>query len=87
MEEVGLDIISDMGLTSSSLGSKEALSCVNNAFKNFVISSLHSGMCRKSKLRVYRELKEYLSARSTYMESLTWVLSFCRSATHGLNED
>ena len=52
MEEVGLDIISDMGLTSSSLGSKEALSCVNNAFKNFVISRLHSGMCRKSKLRV-----------------------------------
>ena len=29
-----------------------------NAFKNFVISSLHSGMCKKSKLRVYRELKE-----------------------------
>ena len=40
-----------MGLTSTSLGSKEAVSCINNAFKN-------SGMCKKSKLRVYRELKE-----------------------------
>ena len=65
-----------MDLTSTSLGSKEAVSSINNAFKNFVISSLHSGMCKKSKLRVYRELKEDLSARSTYMESLTWVLSF-----------
>ena len=46
-----------MDLTSTSLGSKEAVSSINNAFKNFVISSLHSGMC-KSKLRVYRELKE-----------------------------
>ena len=30
-----LDIISDMDLTSTSLGSKEAVSCINNAFKNF----------------------------------------------------
>ena len=35
-----LDIISDMDLTSTSLGSKEAVSSINNAFKNFVISSL-----------------------------------------------
>ena len=29
-------------------------------FKNFVIhiSRLHSGMCKKNKLRMYRELKE-----------------------------
>ena len=47
-----LDIISDMDLTSTSLGSKEAVSSINNAFNNFVISSLHSGMCEKSKLRV-----------------------------------
>ena len=47
-----------MDLTSTSLGSKEAVSSINNAFKNFVISSLHSGMCKKSKLRVYRELTE-----------------------------
>ena len=47
-----------MDLTSTSLGSKEAVSSINNAFKNFVISSLHTGMCKKSKLRVYRELKE-----------------------------
>ena len=40
------DIIGDMDLTSTSLGSKEAVSYINNAFKNFVISSLHSGMCR-----------------------------------------
>ena len=45
-----LDTISDMDLTSTSLGSKEAVSSINNAFKNFVISSLHSGMCKKSKL-------------------------------------
>ena len=47
-----------MDLTSTSLGSKEAVSSINNAFKNFVISSLHSGMCKKSKLRVYREFTE-----------------------------
>ena len=47
-----------MDLTSSSLGSKDAVLSINNAFKNFVISSLHSGMRKKSKLRVYRELKE-----------------------------
>ena len=45
----------DMDLTSSSLGSKQALSCMNNSFKKFVASRLDSGMC---KLRVYRELKE-----------------------------
>ena len=43
-----LDIISDMDLTSTSLASKEAVLNINNAFKNFVISSLHSGMCKKS---------------------------------------
>ena len=53
-----LDIISDMDLTSTSLGSKEAVSSINNAFKNFVKSSLYSRMCKKSKLRVYIELKE-----------------------------
>ena len=43
-----------MDLTSTSLGSKEAVSSINNAFKNFVIiiCSLYSGMCKKSKLRV-----------------------------------
>ena len=46
-------------LTSTSLGSEEAVSYINNALKNFVtVSILHSGMCKKSKLRVYRELKE-----------------------------
>ena len=34
-------------------------------------------MCKKSKLRIYRELKEDLSVTSIYMESLTLVLSFC----------
>ena len=70
-----------MDLTSTSLGSKEAVSSINNAFKNFVMSSLHSGMCKKSKLRVYRELKEGSECKKylheSYMESLTWVLSFC----------
>ena len=46
-------IIRNFDLISTSLGSKEAVSCINNAFKNFFISSLHSGMCKKSKLRVY----------------------------------
>ena len=45
-----IDIISDMDLTSISLGSKEAVSSINNVFKNFVSSSLLSGMCKKSKL-------------------------------------
>ena len=31
---------------------EEAVSCINNAFKNFVTSRLHSGMCKKIKLRV-----------------------------------
>ena len=44
-----------MDLTSTTLGSKEAVWSVNNAFKNFVIGSLHSGMCKKSKLRIYIE--------------------------------
>ena len=65
-----------MDLIFTSLGSKEAVSSINNAFKNFVISSLHSGICKKSKLRVYRELTEDFECKSTYMESLAWVLSF-----------
>ena len=77
-----------MDLTSTSLDSKEVVSCIKNAFKNFVIRSLHSGMCRKSKFRVYREQKE---ARSTYMESLTCVNSKLlfrfRSETCVLNEE
>ena len=66
------------------------LSCINNAFKNVVISSLHSGMCKKSKLRVYRELKEdfeckkYLHGASDMGSKL--LLRF-RSGTHGLNEE
>ena len=43
-----------MDPTSTSLGSKEAVSSINNALKSFVTSSLHSGMCKKSKLRVDR---------------------------------
>ena len=60
-----------MDLISTSLGSKEAVPSINNAFLNFVISSLHSGMCKKSKLRIYRELTEDFECRRTYMESLT----------------
>ena len=43
---------------TSSLGCKESLSYINNVFKNFVSSMLHSGMCKKNKSRVYKELKE-----------------------------
>ena len=52
MEEMCFRFISDIDLTSTSLGSKEAVLSINIAFKNFVISSLHSGMCKKSELRV-----------------------------------
>ena len=57
-----------MDLTSTSLGSKEAVSSINKAFKNFVISSLHSGMCKKSKLRVYRELKEDFECKKYFID-------------------
>ena len=83
-----LDIMSDMDLTSTSLGSKEAVSSINNAFKNFVIKSLHSGMCKKSKLRVYRELTEHFECKK-YLHGVSDMgskLSF-RSGTHGLNEE
>ena len=40
-----------MDLTSTSLGSEEAVLSINNAFKNFLIYNLHSGMCKKSKFR------------------------------------
>ena len=59
-----LDIISGMNLTSSSMDSKEALKYINIVFKNFVTSRLLSGMCKKNKSRVYRKLKETLSART-----------------------
>ena len=85
-----LDIISDMDLTSISLGSKEAVSSINNAFKNFVISSLHSGMCKKSKLRVYRELKKDFECKK-YLHGVSdmgsKLLFRFRSGTHGLNEE
>ena len=79
-----LDIISDMGLTSTSLGSKEAVSCINNAFKNFVISSLHSGMCKKSKLKEDFVCKKYLHGVSDMGSK---VLFRFRSGTNGLNEE
>ena len=85
-----LDIISDMHLTYTSLGIKEAVSCINNAFKNFVTSSLHSGMCKKSKLRVYRELKEDFECKK-YLHGVSdmgsKLLFRFRSGPHGLNEE
>ena len=57
-----------MDLTFTSLGSKEAISCINNAFKNFVTSRLHSGMCKKSKLR---DREEDFESKT---EILTWSL-------------
>ena len=63
---------------------------INDAFKNFVISSLHSGMFKKSKLRVYRELTEDLECKK-YLHGVSDMgskLSFrFRSGTHGLNEE
>ena len=79
-----------MDLTSISLGSKEAVSSINNVFKNFVLSSLHSGMCKKSKLRVYRELKEDFECKK-YLHGVSdmgsKLLFRFRSGTHGLNEE
>ena len=79
-----------MDLTSTSLGSKEAVSSINNAFKNSVKSSLHSGMCKKSKLRVYRELKEDFECKR-YLHGVSDIgsklLFRFRSGTYGLNEE
>ena len=81
-----------MDLKSTSLGSKEAVSSINNAFKNFVISSLHSGMCKKSKLRVYRELREdfeckkYLHVHGVSDMGSKLLFRF-RSGNYGLNEE
>ena len=69
------DIVSDMDLTSL-LGTKEALSYINNVLKNFVTSRLHSGMCKKNKLRVHSELKEDFECKKYLQECLTWVLAF-----------
>ena len=44
---------------------------------DYVTSNLHTGMCEKSKLRVYRELKEVFECKNTCTECLTWVPSFC----------
>ena len=80
----------DRGLTSTSLGYKEAVSSINKAFQNFVTSSLHSGMCKKSKLRVYRELKEDFECKK-YLHGVSdmgsKLLFRFRSGTHGLNEE
>ena len=53
-----MDIISDMKLTVSSLDSKKALTNIDKVYMDYATSDLHAGMCEKSKLRVYRELKE-----------------------------
>ena len=85
-----IDIISGMDLTSTSLGSKEAVCSINNAFKNFVESSMHSGMCKKSKLRVYRELKEDFECKK-YLHGVSdmgsQLLFRFRSGTNSLNEE
>ena len=78
-----------MELTSTSLGSKEAVSCINNAFTNFVISRLHSGRCWKSELRVHElkedyECKKYLHGVSEVGSKLLFRFT---SGTHGLNEE
>ena len=46
------DIISDKELTPSSLCSEETSCFINNGFIDYVTSSLHSEMCKKSELRV-----------------------------------
>ena len=74
-----------MGFTFSSLGSKDALSCINDASMNYVTSRLHSGMC-ESKLRVYRELKEDFEYKK-YFYGVTYLLFRFRSGTHSLNEE
>ena len=79
-----------MDRTSTSLGSKEDVSCINNAFKNFVKSSLHSEMCKKNKLRVYRELKEDFECKKNLhgvSDMGSKLLFRFRSGTHGLNEE
>ena len=66
------------------------MSCINNAFKNFVISRLHSGVCKKSKLRVYRKLKEDFECKK-YLYGVSYMgsklLFRFRSGTNGLIEE
>ena len=57
--------------------------------KNFIISKLHSGIHRKSKLRVYRELKKYFECKK-YLHEVSdmdsKLLFRFSSGTHSLNE-
>ena len=89
-KKCALDIIRDKDLTSTSFGSKKAVSCINDEFKNFVISSLHSGTCKKSKLSVHRDLKEDLEFKK-FLHGVSdmgsKLLFRFRSGTHGLNEE
>ena len=77
-----------MDLTSTSLGSKEALSCTNKAFMNYVTSRLHSGMGKKNKSRVDREMKEDFEYKK-YLYRVTDIgskpLFRFISGTHGSN--
>ena len=85
-----MDIISDMRLTVSSLDSKKALTNVDKVYMDYVTSNLHASMCEKSKLRVYRELKEVFECKK-YLYRVpdmgSKLLFRFRSGTHGLNEE
>ena len=55
-----------------------------------LLCSLHSGMCKKSKLRVYRELKEDFECMKYLhgvFDMVSKLLFRFRSGTHGLNEE
>ena len=79
-----------MKLTVSSLDSKKALTNVDKVYMDYVTSNLHASMCEKSKLRVYRELKEVFECKK-YLYRVpdmgSKLLFRFRSGTHGLNEE
>ena len=85
-----MDIISDMKLTVSSLDSKKALTNIDKVYMDYDTSNLHTGMCEKNKLRVYRELKEVFECKK-YLYGVpdmgSKLLFRFRSGTHGLNEE
>ena len=79
-----------MKLTVSSLDSKKDLTNIDKVYMDYVTSNLHAGMCEKSKLRVFKKLKEVFECKK-YLYGVpdmgSKLLLRFRSGTHGLNEE
>ena len=68
---------------------KCVLDVISDMDLSFVISRLHSGLCKKSKLKVYRELKENFECKK-YLHGVSDICSKLlfrfRSGTYSLNK-